>query len=520
MTFNPILFYEYGKGREVINLDIYDIQTVLNTSVFSATPMVMWFKPYLASDFPELTCDKRYIFIYSTDHASDNIGGIYWGKGDNLNCSDFIEQGLIINGYQAESPQLVRIPSAECGDSNVIHLYYHTNATDPTNSSKQLSHLITTTGGLLHTATWTQRGLILGGLEPHTGYLKVSKQGISNYKGIHLILGGAPQKYGISVSSTGRTYVRNAEFRRSAYLPADKQYKGVVGTFIFDLYGNNWWIGNVVPIDFIGDTTFCLIKVDANLQPKQFCANLNNNIGVPIVMEKSYGDLEVYLENNIAYLYWGDGLGSVKLAKYNLSNLLTYQQNATFPIDAVSIYDFENNLIDLVGDNDGSSTSIKYANDIDRGVVGWFDTIGGFPAQVTVNNAISLQLQDIGLRLYFKTSNAGTGMKGLIVKQLAWGIFVDGGILKLYSWGAPTGYKVTTVNLNDNLWHKIDVKFRNGIVNGTEIYVDDVLKLTTTYGFSTQTKKIVIGNGSDNVSAASNQEINGYIKDVRVYNLP
>lgn len=523
MTFNPILFYEYGKNRGVINHDIYDIQVALNNATaFSGTPMVMWFKPYLASLFPEITCDKTYIFLYSTDHKTSNIGGIYWGKGNNLNCSDFVEQGLIIDVYQAESPQLVRIPSSICGDSDVIHLYYHTNTSDPTNSSRQQSHLITTAGGLLHTTTWTQRGLILGGTEAHTGYLKVYEKGISTYQGIHILAGGVPQEYGFSASTTGRLYTRINEFNRTFYLPIGFQYKPVTGIFIIDLYNNNWYIGNVVPVDFVGDTTFCLIKLNANLQPKQFCINLNNNVGIPIVIEKSYGDLEVYIENSIAYLYWTDGVGSVKFAKYNLSNLLNYP-DTSYPLQpegTISFYDFNNNTDDPIGNNFGTPTSLTYFNDAEKGIVGNFSGVNTTGTKVITTNSDDFKANNIGVELYFKTSAAGTGARALIVKALAWGIYVDGGVLKIYQWAATAGFKATTVNLNDNLWHKIKVEFRNGVTDGTLIYVDDVLKLTTTYAFSAQTRKVVIGNGNDDNNVNTSQEIKGYIKDVRIYNLP
>src|SRR5690606_13724923 len=81
------------------------IQNVLTLGTDVTPNSIYWFRPYLSSEFPEITCDKTYLFLYSTDHDSGGGGGgIYWGKGNNLDCSDFEELGLIIEGYQAETP--------------------------------------------------------------------------------------------------------------------------------------------------------------------------------------------------------------------------------------------------------------------------------------------------------------------------------------------------------------------------------------------------------------------------------
>ena len=358
MTFNPILFYEYGKSRGIISDDLYDEITGIDTLALSiATNDLMWFRPYLASDFPEITCDKKYIFTYSTDHSNTD-GEIWWAKGDNLNGSDLVEQGIIMSGYQSESPFLIRIPAAECGDSEVIHLYYQTNAIDPTNASKQQTHLITTTGGLLHTATWTQRGKPLGLIddENHTGYLKVYRLGVGNYKGIHIRAGAVPQDYVYSTSTNGRTFTRENAFNKGGFIDIGSQYKGITGTIILDKYGNNWALMNRVNCAFTGNTQMSLIKLDANLQPIKYCKTFSG-LSTPITLNRVHGDIEVYIEGYTAYIYWSES-NLIKMAKYDLRNLIPFQ--ITIPFDTtypsaniISYYPMTDNVLDSKGVHNG-----------------------------------------------------------------------------------------------------------------------------------------------------------------------
>jgi hypothetical protein len=495
--------------------DFYNKSVVINESALSV-PSVMWFKPYLASDYPEITCDKKYFFIYSTDHSTGS-GEIWWGKGDKLDGSDFIEQGIIISGYQSETPTLLRIP--ECGDSEVIHLFYHTADTDPSNNGKQQTHLITTSGGVLNSATWTQRGLVLGGSESHTGYYDLYKKKDGTYKGVHLQSGGTPQTYIFSSTTNGRTFTRNELFDRLIFLQdANRQFKAVSGG-IFKRLDIFWAIMNVVPTDFNGNSYFCLVRLDDNFQPIQFCGYLNNGNGVPIVLNKMYGDCRVYIEGNKAYIYWKESGGDIYYATYDLDYLTTYTTQPSLPSGTIAYYDFDRNILDKVsGNNIVRPFSFKFYNDVTKGFAGDFTNNISSKA-ITKTNSTEFQQNNIGVELWFKSSSTGSGLRGIVVKQLAFGIFADAGVLKLYSWGAPTGFKDTGVNLNDNTWHKINVEFRNGVTNGTKVWVDDVLKLTTTYGFSAQTKKLVIGGGDDGSGSASNQEIKGYINKVRIYNI-
>lgn len=507
---NPFQNYLYGESKDITN-----IKNIVDISTLSILPKdVMWFRPYLSSDFPEIICDKKYFFIYGTDHSS-GAGQIWWGKGNDIDCSDFAEQGIILtNPYQCETPYIIRIPEAP----EIICLYYHTDASDPANSSRQQTHLITTTGGVLHTATWTQRGTILGGTEPHTGYFKLYKLGPANYKGIHITTGGIPQNYAFSTTSDGINFTRGSVFDKSAFLDPTQQYKITTG-YMFNKYGKWWYIGNIVPINFSGQTTFCLIRLNDDLTPYMFCKLLNKGQGIGIVLNKVQGDLEVYIEGDISYLFWKES-GFIKNAKYELNNLLEYANKIYPTVSGVfSFYDFNNNVKDLVGSNNGTSTSLTYVDDPVKRFSGSFNGIANTGTKVNLTNATEFKYNNIGVELFFKSSNTGSGLKCIMAKQGAFGIFSDSGILKLYSWAGSVGLKSTSINLNDNVWHKIYVEFRSGVTNGTLLYVDDVLVLTTTTTILNQNKKVVIGTDNDNVTASTGHEINGLIKNVKIFSV-
>lgn len=507
---NTFQNYLYGENKDMsIPKDVIDITTL------SILPKdVMWFRPYLASDFPEITCDKKYFFLYGTDHSTA-AGQIWWGKGNDINCTDFAEQGIILtNAYQCETPYLVRIPEAP----EIICLYYHTDASDPVNSSRQQTHLITTTGGILHTATWTQRGTVLGGIEPHTGYFKLYKLGAANYKGIHVTTSGIPQNYAFSTTPDGINFTRGAAFDKSAFLDVTQQYKITTG-YMFNKYGKWWYIGNIAPVTFSGQTTFCLIRLNDDLTPYMFCKLLNKGQGINIVLNKVQGDLEVYTEGDFAYLFWKQGT-FIKNAKYELSNLLEFVNKVYPPVSGVfSYYDFNNNVSDLVGNNHGVATALTYTNDAIKGYVGVFNGIINTGTKVNLPNVPEFKYNNIGVELYFKSSNTGSGLKCIMAKQNAFGIFADSGVLKLYSWAGTVGLKNTAINLNDNVWHKIYVEFRSGVTNGTVLYVDDVLVLTTTITILNQNKKVVIGTDNDNVTSSTGHEVNGMIKNVKLFSV-
>src|SRR5690606_35158952 len=158
----------------------------------------------------EIITTKPYFVIYSSDHSTTG-GGIAWAECDDVYFNGFVERGLIISGNQAETPWLVRIPTSASGlTTDTIFLYYHTVMGEPGNDNKQQTRLITSTGGLLDTATWTDRGRLVGiySDDVHTGYCRVFRRDDGTYLANHLTVGGASPKTYISESTDGLAFTR------------------------------------------------------------------------------------------------------------------------------------------------------------------------------------------------------------------------------------------------------------------------------------------------------------------------
>jgi hypothetical protein len=169
------------------------ITTALTVEQDTTSDSVYWFNAYKASEFPELTVDKDYIFLWSTDH-DNGPGGIWIGKGDNLDLSDFIEVAQLFTGSQAETPFLYR----DAGAARPILLYYHIAAGD---CPGQNTRLKTTAGGAIDSLTFTDetqpigcQGTVDGVTQNHTGYMRfydIDGQRIAN----HYLNGSIPPTY-------------------------------------------------------------------------------------------------------------------------------------------------------------------------------------------------------------------------------------------------------------------------------------------------------------------------------------
>jgi hypothetical protein len=115
-------------------------------------------------------------------------------------------------------------------------------------------------------------------------------------------------------------------------------------------------------------------------------------------------------------------------------------------------------------------------------------------------------------------STVGASYRGIIVKQLQYGIFCNGGVLVSYDWvnGAERN---TGVDLRDGKWHHLIYSFATG-TNSTAIYVDGRRRLTTTYSVGAGSSVgLVVGTGADendSVSGAA-QAITGAIGDVMLF---
>lgn len=322
MILQQIISQNTAAGTSIS--DVTTFTEVLTPSTDVTPDTILWFTPYLSALFPEIPCDKTYFFLYSTDHDSSD-GGIWWGKGNNLDLSDFVEISStpIVIGYQAETPFLYRFPN----ETEPIYLYYHTFALDPSNSGHQETHLITTTGGELHSASWTDRGKPLGSElgDDHTGYLKFWNNGV-NLIGIHYKEGASPPnnigvwQYSV-IASDGFTATRGGLFDSTTHITSGRFVVPTYGT-IFYLYGQWWWLGETETTTGLSLTSatkgLVLCKMNSDFEITEQVVELNGgDIG-------QYG-FYPYISGLTAHIYIGSvSSGAMKYTTYNLIQLENY----------------------------------------------------------------------------------------------------------------------------------------------------------------------------------------------------
>jgi len=182
----------------------YDIilgsYVALSTSQTSV-PSLYWARIHKSSDWPEITTTKDYFVLYSTVHSAGQ-GGIFWGECDDVEYKGFVERGVVVSGYQAETPWLYRGSDA----TKPIYISYHT-LSEPGHTVSQETRLIKTSGGVLHEAVWTDLGrpITLESGWNHTGYNVVFKNDSNLYIAMHLTTQGS-SNYAISTSSDGEVF--------------------------------------------------------------------------------------------------------------------------------------------------------------------------------------------------------------------------------------------------------------------------------------------------------------------------
>lgn len=120
------------------------------------------------------------------------------------------------------------------------------------------------------------------------------------------------------------------------------------------------------------------------------------------------------------------------------------------------------------------------------------------------------------IETWINTTNAGSSYRGIILKQFAYGLFLKDNVLIAYDWsGSGGGDRTTNVSLNTGTWRHVALTFNAGVINGSKIYIDGVLKTTFTYNINSQGTPMSIGAGTND----NTQVFNGYISNVRIWNI-
>ena len=160
--------------------------------------------------------------------------------------------------------------------------------------------------------------------------------------------------------------------------------------------------------------------------------------------------------------------------------------------------------------NDGALENMESGDWINgkRGKALSFDNAGD--ERISVGNSPSVQLTVGTMSAWIKTSNAGSSYRGIIAKQMAYGMFLNNNSFSIYDWGANAERSSGKI-LNDNQWHHVACSFQSGVSNGTLCYADGVLILTTTMTVSNQNAPLYIAE------ANATQFFNGQIDNVHLY---
>jgi hypothetical protein len=116
------------------------------------------------------------------------------------------------------------------------------------------------------------------------------------------------------------------------------------------------------------------------------------------------------------------------------------------------------------------------------------------------------------IEAWIKTSDAGSGYRGIVVKSSHAGLFLNDNKLMTYVWSAPgTAITIPTPLLNDGQWHHVALTFQM-ISTNNQLYLDGVAVGSPFYMNSV--------NNSNNLNIGSNlttQYFNGNIDGVKVW---
>jgi hypothetical protein len=127
-------------------------------------------------------------------------------------------------------------------------------------------------------------------------------------------------------------------------------------------------------------------------------------------------------------------------------------------------------------------------------------------------NPLVYRIDNGTMSAWIKTSAPGTGLRGILVKQGAYGMYLNSNEFGIYDFNV--GWRGSGVTLNDNAWHHVACSYQSGVTNGTLCYIDGVLRMTTTMTVNNQgTADLMIGYGN-----AASTQFGGSIDDVRMYN--
>jgi hypothetical protein len=131
---------------------------------------------------------------------------------------------------------------------------------------------------------------------------------------------------------------------------------------------------------------------------------------------------------------------------------------------------------------------------------------------INFGNSSTLQQSTGSLSAWTKASSPGSGYRGIIAKQGAYGLFYTDSVLVAYDWAADTP-RSTGINIADNTWKNVVLTYQSGVSNGTRIYINGVSVLTFTITIQSQVANLFGG-----AEANANQFASCQISSFNMYN--
>jgi hypothetical protein len=111
---------------------------------------------------------------------------------------------------------------------------------------------------------------------------------------------------------------------------------------------------------------------------------------------------------------------------------------------------------------------------------------------LVISNDATFQTNTGTLYAWVKTGITDPQLKSIITKNNAYGIYLRNGLPIVIDWSTRSEYKANT-NISDGNWHFITFTFNSGVSNGSNLYVDGILKNTFTITVGNQLSDIYIG---------------------------
>lgn len=165
------------------------------------------------------------------------------------------------------------------------------------------------------------------------------------------------------------------------------------------------------------------------------------------------------------------------------------------------------------GPSDGTPSG-GFTPGVGGAIVGDSDTAANFTGSGDVNagNHSSLQLNSGTVEAWIRTSNAGNGYREIVSKEGVYYLAARDNVLGVYDDGSGR-WRSSGVSIDDNAWHHVVLRYQSGVSNGTQIYLDGTLVLTTTITAVGQGQPVHIGSWY-----GGTEFWNGRIDEVAIYN--